>query len=375
MIGDDIADRRWLLALNRVHGVGPRTFQRLIKAFGCAQACFAVARDQLEQAGFRTDLYTQLQSVDWPAVDRDCAWLDADSLHHLICLGSSTYPPALAEIAAPPPILFVHGSVTALTRLQLAIVGSRKPTANGSHLAETFAHELAAHGVAITSGLALGVDAAAHRGALAAEGITLAVAGTGLDQTYPARHRDLAFRIVDGGGALISEFPTGTAPAASNFPRRNRIISGLSLGTLVVEAALHSGSLITAKYAVEQSREVFAIPGSVHNPLARGCHALIREGAKLVETVADIFDEIPALTARLPATEPGPCEEPAATDDLDAAHAALLAQVGFDPIAVDTLVDRTGLTAREVSSMLLILELKGYVCSQAGGWYTRQSIG
>jgi DNA processing protein len=221
--------------------------------------------------------------------------------------------------------------------------------------------------------MALGIDAAAHEGALGA-GTTLGVMGTGLDRVYPARHRELAHRIA-ANGALVSEFPPGTPPTAQNFPRRNRIISGLSLGTLVVEAALRSGSLITARYAAEQGREVFAIPGSIHNPLARGCHALIRQGAKLVETGADIVEELGALLGGLEAAAQPGAEEPAAAWELDPEYRKLLEQMGYDPVPVDLLVQRTGLTAEAVSSMLLILELEGQVAALAGGRYCRRQGG
>jgi DNA processing protein len=246
------------------------------------------------------------------------------------------------------------------------VVGSRNPTPQGQKLAHDFASALARAGCAITSGMAIGIDAAAHRGALHGEGVTLAVAGTGLDQVYPIRHHELAAAIIASGGALVSEFPTVTPPQATNFPRRNRILSGLSLGTLVVEAALRSGSLITARMAMEQGREVFAIPGSIHNPLARGCNALIKQGAKLVESLSDIFDEL-RWEAIPPQAETiwGKADRPAA-ECLE-----LLKHIAYDPTSVDTLVAATGNTPDVISSMLLHLELQGYITSTSGGCFSR----
>jgi DNA processing protein len=254
---------------------------------------------------------------------------------------------------------------------QLAIVGSRNPTPSGQQTAMDFARFLARAGLVISSGLAAGIDGAAHRGALQTDTPTLAVTGTGLDRVYPARHRDLAHRIAEQG-ALVSELPPGTPPLPANFPRRNRIISGLSIGTLVVEAAQKSGSLITARLATEQGREVFAIPGSIHNPLARGCHALIRQGAKLVETAEDILEELGPLLGSLVAagTQAADPVEPAPRK-WDQEYQQLMAALDFDPAPVDLLIQRSGLTADAVSSMLLLLELEGFVSAAAGGRYCR----
>jgi DNA processing protein len=282
------------------------------------------------------------------------------------------YPSRLREVGAPPPLLFVRGNPALLHEPQLAVVGSRNPTAGGIDTARDFAGYLAGLGLVVTSGLALGIDAAAHEGALAT-GHTIAVLGTGPDRVYPAAHRDLARRIANTG-ALVTELLPGTGPHASHFPQRNRIISGLSLGTLVVEAAVGSGSLITARLASEQGREVFAIPGSIHNPLARGCHALIRQGAKLVDSANQILEELgPQLGEFLAdgadsapeAVVPGP-----QTSDLDDDHGRLLACMGYDPIAPDEIVARTGMPAFEIASMLLLLELKGLVTSHPGGRYS-----
>jgi DNA processing protein len=278
-------------------------------------------------------------------------------------------------------VLFVEGDAAALSLPQLAIVGSRNPTALGRDTAEQFAAHLAAAGLAITSGLALGIDAAAHRGALAGGGQTIAVTGCGLDVVYPSAHVALAGEIA-ARGALVSDLPTGTPPLKQHFPRRNRIISGLAVGTLVVEAALQSGSLITARLAAEQGREVFAIPGSIHNPMARGCHRLIRQGAKLVETADDIFAELGALIETLRTDARARPTRAEATDAqavsgpaLDKDYEILLDALGFAPAGIDTLVARTGLAADAVASMLLILELDGRVAQQPGGLYCRRLAG
>lgn len=269
-------------------------------------------------------------------------------------------------------LLFVIGEVGVLSSPQLAIVGSRNPSAGGLETASGFAGALVRAGLSVTSGLALGIDAASHRAALSAGGTTIAVAGTGPDKVYPARHLELAQTIAKQG-AIVTEFPPGTPPSARNFPRRNRIISGLTVGTLVVEASIKSGSLITAALAMEQGREVFAVPGSIHAPLARGCHRLIRDGAKLVETVDDIIEELgPLVGALVHRDDLGTEGRSKQGCMLDAEQHRLLDEMGFDPSSIDTLVTRTGLTAKAVSSMLLALELKGYVESQPGGQFVRR---
>jgi DNA processing protein len=262
----------------------------------------------------------------------------------------------------------VVGDPTVLQQPQLAIVGSRKPTAGGRDNARDFARAVCKLGLTVTSGLALGIDANAHSGALDMACPTVAVLGNGMDRIYPARHRNLADNIRQHG-ALLSEFPPGTPPLAAHFPQRNRIISGLSLGVLVIEAALRSGSLITARLGAEQGREVFAIPGSIHNPLARGCHYLLRDGAHLVECPGDITAELGALAA----VQPGPAPVIAAETPppVDALH-TLLEHMGFDPVDIDTLIERSGLTAEQVSSMLLLLELQGKLAALGGGHFQRR---
>jgi DNA processing protein len=313
----------------------------------------------------------------------DLAYIESQSNLHCLVYDDPLYPRLLREIPRPPPLLYVRGDPTCLSLPQLAIVGSRNPSGGGSENAERFAHYLAERGFAITSGLALGIDAAAHRGALRAKGKTIAVMGTGIDLVYPSRHRQLAQEIIDSGGALVSEFPLGTASHACNFPQRNRIISGLSGGTLVVEAAVQSGSLITASYALQHDREVFAIPGSIHNPLARGCHQLIRQGATLVETAQDIVDQLAGLFSykrqELRAVS-APQEDffvaSTATNnaepELDLHEQQLLQALGYDPLPMDLLAERTGLDIGNLSAQLIGLEIKGLV-QQIGASYQRTS--
>jgi DNA processing protein len=298
-------------------------------------------------------------------------WLQ-DPHHHIVPFTDPRYPKLLRSLERCPIALYVAGNIDALNDPQLAVVGSRNPTAQGRDTAFAFAEYLAQRGLAIVSGLAEGIDAQAHRGALAAPGITLGVLGTGLDIIYPRDNARLAGEIQERG-ALVSEFPLGTPPRRANFPQRNRTIAGLSLGTLVVEAARRSGSLITARHAIDQGREVFAIPGSIHNPLSRGCHQLIRQGAKLTETADDILSELnfsaflsdgsaPVSVSAAPGSlEPG----------MDKDHKILLDALGFDPVNLDVLVVRTGFKPEAVSSMMLILELEGHVQAAPGGRYSR----
>jgi len=370
--GPDPADNnhQWL-ALYRAPGVGGRGLRRLLEHFGGPAAILAAGRAELLALGVPATTTDYFRQPDWQAVETDLAWLKGSD-NHLITIEQPAYPPRLAAIADAPPLLFVHGDPDYLQQPQLAIVGSRNPTREGIALSEDFAAYLGGCGLTICSGLAAGIDAAAHRGALSTDAGTVAVTGTGLDRVYPASHRELAHRIAENG-ALVSEFPPGTPPLAANFPRRNRIISGLSLGTLVVEAALRSGSLITARRALEQGREVFAIPGSVHNPLARGCHALIREGAKLVESGEHVLEELGGQLSSpvLPASARQQSEDAVGQGELSGDYSELLELMGFEPVAVDQLVERSGLTPEEVSSMLLLLELEDRVHSGAGGRYTR----
>jgi DNA processing protein len=360
--------RSWL-ALHNISGLGPHTVDRLQQYAGSVTAIFELTSTDLSRVGVTGDHARQILSPDWRLVDQQCDWLQCSD-HTLLCWTDARYPVLLRETPDPPLLLFVSGTPELLCRAQLGIVGSRNPSPAGREIAAEFATLLARLGCVITSGLATGIDAAAHKGALAAGGPTIAVQGCGPDRIYPRRHQQLAEQIRENG-ALITEFSPGMPPLAANFPRRNRIISGLSMGVLVIEAALRSGSLITARYAVEQGREVFAIPGSIRNPLARGCHALIRQGAKLVETVDDIVEECGPLStvAKTGALTSAGSKQP--DQNLEPELVALLDTMGDAPVSVDILVSRSGLTADAVSSMLLLLELRGLIAAQPGGMYSR----
>jgi len=290
----------------------------------------------------------------------------------LITADQAAYPQQLLAIGRAPAVLFVRGHAEALTRTQLAIVGSRHPTALGKRSAGDFAFHFASLGLAITSGLALGIDAAAHEAALLAGGTTLAVCAHGLDLTYPPQHRELAEEIASKG-ALISEFPPGTPPLPAHFPQRNRLISGLSVGVLVVEAAARSGSLVTARHAAEQGREVFAVPGSIHSPQSRGCHQLLRQGATLVESAADILSELKNIDINHVDTDSAsaPQEASISADRLDNPAEILLDALGFEPTSLDALIASTGLSSTSVASLLLALELEGRAASDARGRYYR----
>ena len=306
-----------------------------------------------------------LNSPDTAACSADVAWLAAVGGRSMLYTDSG-YPPQLARIPSPPVALFVLGDPSVLLSPQLAIVGSRNPTPGGRHTARDLAARLARSGLTITSGLAVGIDAAGHEAALLAQGRTVAVLGTGLDQVYPRRHAQLAARIRERG-ALVSEMPPRSRPARWSFARRNRLISGLSLGTLVVEAALSSGSLITARCAARQGRRVLAVPGSIHSPLARGCHQLIREGARLVEDAVQVAAELDfSLTGEALALFPQPVGKPCV---LDNEYEMLLDALGFEPATIDCLAERTGRSCASVAAMLLILELEGRVAPHPGGTY------
>jgi DNA processing protein len=351
----------------RTPGVGCRTFLRLLDSHSPEQL-FAESSAALGALGLKSHSVSAIKNPDWTLIDYDMAWLELPN-NSVLTLNDTDYPLLLKEICDPPPLLFVRGNPKILALPACAIVGSRNPSISGLDIAFNFAKTLSQCGFTIISGLALGIDAASHQGALKANGYTIAVAGTGLDRVYPAKHKELAMEIVKTG-AMISEFPPGTVAKANHFPRRNRIISGLCLGLLVVEAAKQSGSLITARMALEQNREVFAIPGSIYNPLSRGCNALIREGAKLVETTQDIIDELTQYNQ-----QDDTCYEKFFTtpmqSTLDLEQQTLLNLVMFSPTSVDTLVENAHVSVEVISSMLLILELQGYLEASPGGCYTR----
>ncbi|NOZ09569.1 MAG: DNA-protecting protein DprA [Gammaproteobacteria bacterium] len=367
-----IKDAPYWLGLHRLQGVGNTKLLSLIDHFKSAEAVFGGHRTDLAAVlGDHPDVIASIQKgPDRSTLEADLTWLQQDG-NHLLCILDPGYPPLLREIPDPPGLLYVRGQIKLLTDPQLSIVGSRNPTACGVETSQQFAAHLCQAGLTITSGLALGIDAAAHEGALQCGGSTIAIMGTGLDRVYPASHHALAHRIAEQG-ALVSEFPLGTPPQRGNFPRRNRIISGISLGTLVTEAALRSGSLITARLAADQGREVFAIPGSIHSPLSRGCHHLIRQGAKLVETATDVLEELSPLAATW--VQPDSVKaDPIGATDIDPELAALLASIGHEPVDPDMLIKRSGLTAARVSSMLSQMELLGLVSICPGGSYMRQT--
>lgn len=358
--------RGWL-RLIRCPGLGAATLRILVERHGSACAALDAGRSAWLEAGASSEAWEAQSRVDAAQLDADLAWC-AQPRRGLVTWNDPRYPSSLREIASPAPALFYRGDAELLAVPQLAIVGSRTATPQGLETAENFAQELARRGLAITSGLALGVDGAAHRGALAADGLTIAVCATGLDRVYPARHKSLA-EAIEARGLLVSEFAPGTPPRPENFPRRNRLISGLSLGVLVVEAARESGSLITARLAAEQGREVFAIPGSIHNVMARGCHRLIRQGAKLVETAEDVLEEIgDQVGSWLREVRSAP-----STTRAPHRHQAVLDALGDAAQSLDELVERLGLGVDQLSAVLLELELEGLLASAPGGRVMRLS--
>lgn len=377
---DDLAD--WL-RLTSIPGLGGESQRRLLAAFGLPGHIFAAGRAALSGVvgGEAADLL--LSPPNQAVIDTALAWA-AEPGNHVVTLADAGYPRALLDIADPPVLLYVKGDPAMLQRPAIAIVGARSATAQGEANAEAFARALSGHGLTVVSGLALGIDAAAHRGALAAgQGGTVAVIGTGADRIYPARNAAIA-RDIAAHGAIVSELPLGTNALRHNFPRRNRIIAGLAQGVLVVEAALDSGSLISARLATESGREVFAIPGSIHSPLSRGCHRLIREGAKLVETAEDVLEELrgrlgwPARTPRAPRaqltadrTAAVASAPPQAPLPVDGDGARVLQAMGHDPADIDQLAGRCGLTVDALYAILLALELDGHIARLAGGRFQR----
>ncbi len=358
----------WLLLLH-TPGIGPRSYHKLLSHFGYPDRILAAPRQQLVACGLSQNTIRQLHHPgDETIIHRDLDWVRQEG-NRIICFYDPGYPPLLREIPDPPPLLYITGDCALLSRQQLAIVGSRNPSPTGRETTYDFSRSLASRGLVITSGLALGIDSSAHRGALDAGAPTIAVTGTGLDRVYPPGNRKLA-QLISTRGALVSELPIGTPPRPDNFPRRNRIISGLSLGTLVTEAALHSGSLITARLALEQNREVFAIPGTIHNPLARGCHALLQQGAKLVTCLDDISEELPLAAVAAGQTDRQVPGKNSATA-LDPIQQTVLNNIDGDPTTIDTLVERTGLTAERLSSILFVLELRKRIMSYPGGAFCR----
>jgi DNA processing protein len=345
------------IALSLIPGLGNEGLRRLLQAFGSPEHIFASPIHALREIVRHDVAAAIVRGVDESALRPTADWLQ-DPGNAVLTLADADYPQSLLNISDPPMLLYLKGRRDLLNVPALAVVGSRNASPQGVNNAEAFAEAVSQGGLCVTSGMAHGIDAAAHRGGLRGRGSSVAVVGTGLDKVYPAANRELAHQLARTG-AIISEFPLGTPPLAPNFPRRNRLISGLSLGTLVVEASLQSGSLITARMALEQGREVFAIPGSIHAPQSKGCHYLIKQGAKLVESAQDILEELGAITM------PGVAAEPLQTDS------PVLQAMGFDPVDMDTLAQRSGLTIEALSAILLQLELDGRAATLPGARFQR----
>ncbi|MDO8811838.1 MAG: DNA-processing protein DprA [Gallionella sp.] len=366
-MNDDVSLKAWL-ALSLTRGLGGESARRLLKEFGSPEAVFAASTGSLKSV-VKAEVAAEIaKGINDDSVTPALSWLE-DGNNHIVTLADSDYPQALLNITDPPLLLYVKGRLDLLNRSALAVVGSRNATPQGINNSEAFAKALSDAGLCIISGMAHGIDAAAHRGALRGTGGSIGVVGTGLDKVYPSANRDLAHALAQQG-ALISEFPLGTPPLAANFPRRNRIISGMCAGSLVVEASLQSGSLITARLALEQGRDVFAIPGSIHAPQSKGCHALLKQGAKLVETAQDILEELGGLIVA-PARDTDMQEPAIQGADTQDPNSALLGHLGFDPTDLDTLGKRSGLTVAELSAMLLMFELEGRISALPGGLYQR----
>jgi DNA processing protein len=358
----------WLTLLH-TPGVGAATFHNLLTHFGSVEAVLNANGSQLSCLALTGETVNALTSQEKPDITADLDWQTGPG-HHIITFTDERYPAQLKDLPDAPPVLYVRGDPDYLLQPQLAMVGARNPSAAGRNTAEQFANHLSDSGITITSGLAIGIDGASHQGALQGLAGTVAVVAHGLDIVYPAQHQQLA-QAISEKGAVISELPIGITPQRGLFPRRNRLISALSLGTLVVEAALKSGSLITARLALELNREVFAIPGSIHNPMVRGCHQLIRQGAKLVESVDDILEElrIPSLqnpSYPIKTREDTPEKLKDRHNTLDPDHQKLLKCLAYEPTSIDELVNRSEFSAAEVASMLLILELEGIIVCQNG---------
>ena len=363
-----LVEKSLWISLGSIHGIGSQTFCQLLKTFGSPSQIYAASYAQLKEVVSDSIAAAIIQGTDAVKLNDSMQWL-SQTHNHLVTLADSEYPKSLLEIADPPPFLYAKGNLALLNQPSIAVVGSRNASVQGEKNAEAFSHDLCGYGLCIVSGLALGIDGAAHRGALKANGATIAVVGTGLDIVYPAKHRELAHQIAEHG-LIISEFALGTPSRPQNFPKRNHIISGLSLGCLVVEANLQSGSQITARLAAEQGREIFAIPGSIHSPMSKGCHQLIKQGAKLVDCLQDIVEELKldqSLTKTPSAQNPN-----AESDQISNTPSnQLLNSMGFEPITLEHLVSISGLTVSEVSSMLMLLELELKVASLSGGQYQR----
>lgn len=355
------------LRLTLIPGIGGQTQRKLLSAFGLPDAVFSAGSAALRAVVGEKSAGLLLDTNNDAEIASAIAWANGEH-QHIVTLADSEYPQALLETADPPTLLYVRGQLELLNQPTIAIVGTRNPTPQGLRNAQAFAATLAEAGFVVASGLALGVDAAAHRGALSVDGKTVAFIGTGIDRIYPARNRELAHEI-GTDGAIVSEFPMGTPVLASNFPRRNRLISGVSRAVLVVEAATESGSLITARLAAEQGRDVYAIPGSIHSPQSRGCHQLIKQGAKLVDSAQDILEEYHGIK---------PCERPIAPPVINQgtvppSDERILDQMGYESCCLDELLIRTGMSADALSVILLQLELEGHVAMLPGNRFQRMA--
>lgn len=368
---------KYWIAASYLPGIGARTLLDLLNILGDINALFSLTPSDYQSIGFSQHQIQALLHPNWKAVDSDLAWMMASSHHHILCYDDVNYPAQLKSIADPPPILYVQGDAALLHCSQVAMVGSRHPSSHGVAIAHELAGGLVAANLVVTSGLALGIDAASHEGALQLRGKTVAVFGTGLLQVYPRKHHALAERIVAQGGALLSELPLASPPRALHFPRRNRIISGLSVGVVVVEAAIKSGSLVTARHALSQGREVFAVPGSIKTPFARGCHFLIKQGAMLVENVDDILNDLgfgrgsskkEQFSCSSSQKEMNIQEISALPLDLSLKEQHILSLITSDWIPFDQVLLLSRLTMGELSSMLLSLELRGLIQSVSGGY-------
>jgi len=362
-VSEDASDAKSWIALSQIQGLSNAALCQLLAKFGSPANIFSTHLQQLKEIVGDAIASKITQGIMLETIQPTLDWLQKDN-NHLITLADAAYPQALLQISNPPAVLYAIGHLPWLNHPAIAIVGSRNATPQGQRNAENFAENLCNQGLCVVSGMALGIDGAAHRGALKSNGSTIAVVGTGLDIVYPAKHRALAHQIAERG-LILSEFPLGTPSKAGNFPRRNRLISGLSLGCLVVEANIDSGSMITARLATEQGREVFAIPGSIHSPVSKGCHSLIKQGAKLVESSTDILEELQPLMPTAPSSTS------VNNGEIPSEAYALLNIMGFEAISFETLLELSGLTTEALSSMLMILELEGKVTTLAGGNYQR----
>lgn len=358
-------ENQYLLALKAINGVGNISAFKLIDHFGSAEAVFNASANELKALKLKPTIIEQITAFDWQLLAPCLDWLKQEN-SHLITYSSAFYPPLLKQIHNPPLLLFGLGDPELLNSTQIAVVGSRSPTPQGINSTHALCEALVEQGVTITSGLASGIDGEAHKACLRANGSTIAVTGTGLKRVYPAIHRELAHQIADKGLLVSEHFPEESAQAG-RFPARNRIIAGLSLGTLVIEAAAKSGTLITANHAVEEGREVFAVPGSIHSPMSKGCHKLIKQGAKLVETIDDIVDDLPCLAKGLLSQVEKSTSLPAEPEIAD-----LLQLIDYEITPLDTIVARSQLTVDAVTNKLLLLELQGWVINSTGGYIRQQ---